>query len=202
MGIKNGELEVKIAICGKLRSGKNEVADTLTDYFRFTQFAFSNGIKEVGKLLFPNEFNRREKPRQLLQRLGQKLREVHPNIWVNYTFNEMDEVGAKRIVVTDLRQPNELEALKEDGFHIIRVNATDETRLKRSREAGDDFTLKDMQHETELHVDSFEVDYDIDNNGTLADLDEQTLKIANEIFFREKGLQHYKKGAQNAGGQT
>lgn len=199
MGYKNGSLEVKIALCGKLRSGKDTVADLLVEDFKFTNFAFSEGIWKVGKLVFPNDFNGTEKPRKLLQEIGQKLRMVDENIWVYYTLNQIEEVSPSRVVISDMRQPNEFNALKEDGFFIIRINASEEVRLERSQRAGDHFTIENLQHETESFIDGFDVDFEIDNNGTVDELKAQTVNAFNEAVYLSKGLQHYEKGA-NAGG--
>lgn len=169
---------VKIALCGRMRSGKDSVADILEeqDFFRYK---FSQGIWETIELLFgQNEENTLFKPRKLLQELGQKIREVDPDVWVNYTLNEIksDEIMYRDsdseldVVITDLRQPNEYARLREEGYIIVRVTASEHARMQRARAKGDIFTEKETQHETESHVDSFEVDYEITNDGTFEDL--------------------------------
>lgn len=174
---------IKVAICGKMRSGKDTVADMLKMNMNVVPFAFSDGIWATVRLLYPEIYARKdeEKPRRLLQELGQKMREVDPNIWVNYTFENINFSVADNVIVTDLRQPNELEALKREGFFIIRVNADEEVRLERARKAGDNFSLTDLQHETEQHIDNFEVTYDLDNNGNKAELHEEVAKVTEEI---------------------
>lgn len=199
MGLHNRNLILKIAVCGKIRSGKDTVAEHLVKEHKFTRFAFSEGVVKVGRVLFPNAFEGGKKPRKLLQAIGQYMRNIDPNIWIDYTFRQMEYVNANFTVISDLRQPNELLALKEDGFFIVRVNALDETRLQRAIAAGDDFEEKDMKHETEQHLDSFPVDYEIYNDGTLEELIPQIEQARERAEFFARGLQHYKKGVNQGG---
>ncbi|MDC3413922.1 AAA family ATPase [Terrihalobacillus insolitus] len=173
--------QIKIALTGKMRSGKDTVADYLVDKYEFTPFRFSEGIWATIRLLYPQAAASKEKPRRLLQEIGQKLRMVDENIWVNYMFNEIERLGASLIVVTDLRQPNEYQALRENGFFIVRVKADEGVRLNRIMSENDNFTINDLHHETEMHLDSFKVDYELDNNGTLEDLHNQIEVMFNEI---------------------
>lgn len=167
---------MKIALCGRMRSGKDSVADILEEH-DFFRYKFSQGIWETVGLLFgQNEEETLYKPRKLLQDLGQKIREVDPNVWVNYTMSEieLDEdlhyPSENDVVITDLRQPNEYARLRKEGYTIVRVVASNQVRVHRAKEKGDIFTEEDTQHDTESHVDSFEVDYEITNDGTFADL--------------------------------
>lgn len=185
-------MEVKIAICGTLRSGKDTVAELIQQKGLFTSFAFAEGIWATIELLFPDIYEKRfeEKPRKLLQNLGQGIRQIDPDVWIRYTFNQIETVGAKRVLVTDLRQPNEYKALKTAGFYIVRVNAEPEIRIARAKAAGDNFNIQDMLHETERHVEQFDVDFDIENNGTLEELEDKV----NEVFAQIKNRKGDKKG--------
>jgi hypothetical protein len=172
---------IKLAICGKLRSGKDTASQYLTLFYDFHPFAFADPLKRYLHEIFPH-VPREPKPRALYQAFGQKLREIDPDVWINLTMRQIDdylrlhpcECGGSalkpRVVVTDCRQQNEYDRLRTEGFVFVRINADDELRIKRALEAGDDFTVHDLAHETELLVDSFDVDYEVDNNGTTTEL--------------------------------
>lgn len=73
-------------------------------------------------------------------------------------------------VISDLRQPNEIERCRSEGYVIIRINAPDGVRIQRAVDSNDAFNYADLKHETESHVDSFAVDYDVSNDRDLAHL--------------------------------
>jgi hypothetical protein len=181
---------IKLALCGRLRSGKDTAARYLTLFYDFHPFAFADPLKRYLHEIFPH-VPREPKPRRLLQLFGQKMRELDPDVWVNLTMHKIDEYLRQhacdcsplkpRVVVTDCRQQNEFDRLRAAGFVFVRINADDELRIKRALEAGDDFTAEDLAHETELLVDSFDVDYEVDNNGTTSELYEQIDAIMNEL---------------------
>ncbi|PAD72423.1 adenylate kinase [Paenibacillus campinasensis] len=169
-----------IAITGLLRSGKNAVADYLTQNYGYTQFAFGDELKRYYHELFgPSE----TKPREGYQWFGQTMRERDPDIWVRKCFEringreyledywaEMYGLRSFRAVISDLRQPNEFDRCRSEGYTIIRVTAPEALRIDRAIKSADNFALADLTHDTESHVDSFAVDYEIVNDGTLADL--------------------------------
>jgi dephospho-CoA kinase len=192
-------MPVRIALTGRMRSGKDSVADYLARQYGFARFAFGDGIRKVCHELFPDQFRdglngASRKPRALLQGVGQAMRAFDPDVWINRTLNEVNdwlrvntivETVKPNVVICDLRQPNEYARLRTEGFVIIRVNASDETRIQRMIDAGDTFDDGTLTHETEQHVDSFAVDYEIDNNGSLAELYAQVDEIMADINRKE-----------------
>lgn len=169
----------KIALCGKLRAGKDEVAKHLSIWYGFDRFAFGDELKRIYHELNP-WVPADPKPRAEYQRFGQAMRELcGDDIWIRHAERKINNaidaeisVGKDRIgiAVTDLRQPNEYEWARANGFTIVRVTAPNELRLERARKAGDDFTEADMAHNTEQWVDKFDVDFEIVNDGTLDEL--------------------------------
>ncbi|MFW5434328.1 AAA family ATPase [Paenibacillus apiarius] len=170
---------MNIAICGKMRSGKDATSRYLCEKYGYTRFAFGDELKRYADELFGVHGG--GKCRELYQWFGQTMRERDPDIWVRKCFGKISEftrwiecgtlhTANPYVVITDLRQPDEYERCRAEGFVIIRVTAPDGIRIHRAIESGDKFTYTDLVHETESHVDSFEVDYEIVNDGTLADL--------------------------------
>lgn len=180
---------IKIALCGRLRSGKDTVGNHLYIKYGFSTVAFGDALKKNAHATFPwvGEFS---KPRALYQQFGQLMRQIDPDVWIKHAERAVngaidfrvntgaDQVG---VVITDLRQPNEYEWAKANGFSIIRVTAQDEDRILRANVAGDSFTEADLEHETESHIDGFTVDYEIVNDGSVDDLKRKIDEIMEAI---------------------
>jgi dephospho-CoA kinase len=180
---------VKIAVCGKLRAGKDELSNHLYIKYSFNRVAFGDALKKNAHATFPwvSEFS---KPRALYQAYGQLMRQIDSEVWIKHAEKAVKgaidfrvNTGAENVgvVITDLRQPNEYEWARANGFTIIRVTAPDEDRIARAKIAGDDFNEADLEHETESHIDSFDCDYEIHNNGSVDDLKAQIDTILAEI---------------------
>jgi hypothetical protein len=97
--------------------------------------------------------------RRLLQRLGtESIREYYgDDIWVNRGMEIADEVSGP-VVITDVRFPNEADAIKRAGGVLIRI-----TRPDRD-------TSGDTAHASETHVDSLPADMEITNDTSIEDL--------------------------------
>lgn len=190
-------LKYKIAISGKANSGKNTVANllgsNLSEYYKI--LAFADPIKEMVLNMFPeadsnclygpsqlrsnqipNAFKNGSSPltyRQCLIDLGELGRSYNQNIWVNKLNdkiykNSFISEGFQTVIVSDLRQLNEFNYLKDKGFFIIRLNR--------------DLSLK-LDHKTETNLDDMEssFDYLLNNNGTLDDLRKEIQVIIEKI---------------------
>jgi len=165
---------MKIAFIGKLRSGKSALTDYAVTFYDFQPFAFGDELKRTFHELFPN-VKREPKPREMYQRYGTLMREIDENVWLDATMRKVDRyVGAKccnaRVLVEDCRQFNEYERLKAEGFVLIRITAPDHVRIARARAEGDSFKAEDLAHPTEVASDGFDVNYTLENNGSLIEL--------------------------------
>lgn len=203
-------MHIKIAITGKMRAGKDTVYSILKEelelalnkvnnftagVFITNQHTFGGHLKYFAELLFPEHFVAGGKPRQLFQEFGQSMRQIDEDVWVKKADqaiqNKLKSTHADVHIsyITDLRQPNEYEYCKGNGFFILRVNATDDVRLARMKADGDNFTKEHLHHETETYVDGYEVDYDIYNNFTtqngLEELRKEVKQLVKIILERE-----------------
>lgn len=77
---------------------------------------------------------------------------------------------------------NEYQRLKDEGFVFIRITAPVDLRIERAKKAGDAFELADLDHPTELAVDSFEVDYEVENVGEPEELYAKLDEIMAELI--------------------
>ena len=114
--------------------------------------------------------------REFLQRLGtEAMRDgLHTNVWVNALFadykpvvKEWDELGNDTLVqypnwiITDMRFPNEMQAVKANGGITIRVVRPSDKEIPLDL------------HPSETALDDAEFDYEIINDGTIEDLKEK-----------------------------
>lgn len=118
----------RIAISGKMRSGKDTVAAYLCEEYGFVRMAFADKLKEVAKDLFGAQET--AKNRGLLQALGRKMCEIDNAVWVKYVLDRIPLSGPS-IVITDLRFPTEYHALRALGFTFVRVAVSRQTQLRR-----------------------------------------------------------------------
>lgn len=127
------------------------------------------------------QFNELMTVREFLQKLGtEAMRDrLHTNVWVNALFadyipvvQEWDELGNDTLVeypnwiITDMRFPNEMEAVVNKGGITIRV-VRPETTVGT--------------HPSETALDDAKFDYEIINDGTM----EELVKKVREVLVNE-----------------
>ncbi|CDQ21749.1 deoxynucleotide monophosphate kinase family protein [Halobacillus karajensis] len=168
---------MKLAVAGEIRSGKDTVCDYIkTKFDEMQTLYFAEGIAEIIERFFPEAWYSEGKPRWHYQEIGQKLREVNPDVWVTYTnskYKKLQDAGFNNFICTDLRQPNEYQWLKDQGFIVIKVEADPEVRLERMKKAGDKGDMQALLHPVEQQIKHLKYDYLITNNTTLEDLYKQ-----------------------------
>ncbi len=127
---------MSIGLCGAAGSGKNSVAACLAERHGFAEMAFADPLYAAAAAITGltveqlQDRSRKEKalgwiscsPRRLLQTLGTDWGRnmIHPEIWVMATMQRAD-VAAGDICITDVRFPNEAEAIKARGGLVWRV---------------------------------------------------------------------------------
>ena len=164
-----------IGLMGRAGAGKDEVARVLAQEYWYARIAYADALKRA--LLHVNplvgdehlaalvrvhgfDFVKRTRPevRRLLQEMGGAMRGVDPDIWTR-PVERYIATGPSRIVVTDVRYPNEAAQIRALGGVLWRVERP---------EAGLQGSLAD--HESETLLRDYPADRTILNDGTLADL--------------------------------
>lgn len=172
---------IGIAVCGKLRSGKDTFAEIVKEYLGAKEFKFSAGISEIIHKYYP-ERSRKGKLREHYQKIGQALRQLDPYVWIDHTDRAIrayhKEMGKQSpVIISDVRQKNEYRYAKGNNYIVIKIEADEDIRIDRAIEAGDLWHNGTLRHETELAVDDIPADIVITNNGTLEEFKEASLAL-------------------------
>ena len=179
---------MKIALFGKMRSGKDTVGEILITQYGFQQYAFGREIGRIITEYFPEAY-KNGKPRHHYQFIGQMFRELDQDVWVKKVLQKVHSDEFEKTVysdeplhavITDGRQLNEAEKMREAGFLIVKVECDEDIRIDRIKASGDNFSPEQLYHETELQVDLIHADVIIKNNGTLEELQIEVMKLVTE----------------------
>lgn len=159
---------LKIALIGHARAGKDTVADMvyqLNPALNIDSFAFASPLKEMYSYtcsLF--DFDPNVKDREFLQKMGGWVRNKDPDAFVKILMDKVDMSYADIIIVTDVRYLNEANALRRNGFKLIKlVRPGFETSVESELQGA-------STHESEMDVDSIAPHVTIINNGDLDEL--------------------------------
>lgn len=173
---------IVVGICGAKFHGKDTAAAVLIERHGFVKVAFADGLKQCMAHVLRTPIQYFEDPalketihepsgktyRQWLQVAGTDwFRTLWTDVWVNWWSNEIVEKCHNKIVVTDLRFPNELEAVRRfDRNTVIRI-------------VNPNVAPSGDSHASEMHQAAFAVDKEILNNGTI---DRLQLCVEDEVF--------------------
>ena len=166
---------MKIGLCGKMCAGKSFVANRLAEEYEATIFSFAGKVKEIARDLFDMQ----EKDRKLLQDIGKKMRDIDKNVWINYLLRKTENIT--NVIVDDVRYPNELKALRENGFIIFKLTIPEEDRILRIKQTyPNNFQehLERLNHESEMHIDKLDADYTILSNLNTIKTIQNLLKLS------------------------
>ncbi len=113
-----------IGFSGGIGSGKDTACE-IAEEFGFDKAGFSDHLKETCKFLTGHDYTLRETKdmevlpgvtgRKLLETIGQKMRDLDENFWINKLLEKQE------IAVPDTRYPNEVEAIQKAGGIVIKI---------------------------------------------------------------------------------
>jgi len=120
---------MKIAICGKMCSGKSTLANyIMSNYSGYQKYSFAQKVKELCVELF----DMKGKDRVLLINFANKMRDIDENVWINQVLKQT--AGKTKCIIDDVRYQNEVDALIQDGWTFIKLTVPNELQKKRIME--------------------------------------------------------------------
>lgn len=174
-----------IGLSGYARSGKDTVAELLVLNYGFKRMAFADGIRDALFALNPilhdghrlNEVvsmygwevaKAKDEVRRLLQVMGTEVgrKLISEDVWVWLLFNKIDT--DERIVIPDVRFPNEAQMIKDKGGEIWRVNRHNHSPINN--------------HISEHAMDNYIFERVVYNDKTLDELADEVFMIMHNVF--------------------
>ena len=167
-----------IAVVGQFAAGKSTVAEYLVEDYGYTRLSLARGIKEIGARLYndgrpiekqqsysvtaPNGAPIRLSGREVLQQLGQVVKDFDRDFWLRWLAADMAD-STPPFVIDDCRFPFEAEFLKSRGFVVIKLLVTKGERMKRYEATyGRLPTEAEMNHPSETEVSNIVPDHILD----------------------------------------
>ena len=161
-------------LSGKAKSGKNYVADIISDYYKNSiQISYAYYLKQYVKKISNWDGLEETKPRTLLQSLGIDLiKQIDKELLIRRVMEDIKVYSYffDVIIVTDARLKEEI-IIPKNLFDCItiRINGKD-----------NDLTLEQKNHITETDLDNYKFDYVI-NNVDINKTKEEVLKLLGGI---------------------
>lgn len=168
-----------VAIAGRMAAGKSTLSAQLIHLYGYERGSFAGRLKGLAAEVYSHG-QPIEKDgsydvvdpmtgktislsgRQVLQRLGQSVKQLDLLFWVRLFAKEADKAEGP-IVLDDMRFPFEAEYLRSRGWLIVKVETPAETRKERYRELYGRYpTLDELEHESETQVDLIDADVTVD----------------------------------------
>lgn len=147
---------MKIGICGKMCSGKSTLANKIIERCsemcdeKYEKDSFAGKIYELAYDLF----GMKEKDRLLLQQIGTKMRDIDKKVWIDYIIKKHEDT--ENIIIDDVRYSNEIMALIENGYFLIKLEISpklQEKRIKDLYKNSSDKHLINRNHPSEVMID-------------------------------------------------
>lgn len=140
---------MKLAIVGKMCSGKTTIANMIMDInSNYQKYSFGQKVKDVAVDLF----HMNGKDRSLLVKIGGYMRDIDPDVWVNYLMKQIIDV--EDCIIDDIRYQNEVDACIKNGFIFIKLSIPKDIQIERIKKVYPDNYedhIKNIDHNSETN---------------------------------------------------
>jgi len=153
--------KMKIAITGKICSGKSTLANIIKYRLNLEKYSFADNVKKYAKELFDMSY----KDRKLIQELAEKLKEIDNDIWIKQLDKNIKDKD--NIIIDDLRFENEYNYLRSNKYFIIKLLIDKNQQIKRIKELYKENAnehIERLEHISELNIDKLDADLVINTN--------------------------------------
>ena len=165
-------------IAGKSGSGKDEVAKIIKEYFNTLGktsiiTGYSKYLKNFVKEMYDWDGNIETKPREKLQMLGDKIREIDEEFFISNILNDLRiyEHLVDNVIISDVRMPDEIDTLKFSYDEVYAIYV--ENQFSQSK-----LSIAEQMHITETALENYQdFDYILANDN----LEEVKNKIYNYL---------------------
>lgn len=181
-----------VGISGKKQSGKDTFAKYLIDNLGYTKVSFAEPLKKCLYILNPwvvaddgfttfryqtiidnyGEDVAKEKfkeVRRLQQNFGTEV--VRDNFgkdfWLDLAFRKIEQLGLEKVVITDVRFPNETLAIDREMGRLIKIKSN---RLQHND-----------KHASEQDLPDYHFDRIVENNRSLEEYEETIKSVCKEL---------------------
>jgi hypothetical protein len=195
-----------IGIGYRARTGKDTIATYLDRWHGFLRVSFADSLKRCCQEVFgfsAVQLHGSSKetidpywgfsPRWALQTIGTELfrEQIDPDIWVKSVLRRIERAPEQNWVISDVRFPNEAEAIQAMGGFVVRVDRAGvmTPRVPRALVGNMSFlpeNWRTKEHESEVAMRNWNKwDQVIDNNGTILQLYPQIEAMVEDFRARQ-----------------
>lgn len=116
---------MKIAIVGKMCSGKSTIANTIKILNpTYDIFSFGNNVKKIAYELFDMD----HKDRTLLINIAKNMKSIDQDVWIK---SLVKKIKTNNCIIDDVRHQNEIDYLIEHDWFIIHLLVDKDTQINR-----------------------------------------------------------------------
>ena len=154
--------QVKIALSGKMRSGKSSTIQYLLDYYMsHGKSVYITGVGKIIREICSKGFEKID--RETLQVFGTEIVRDgclkyfgNNDFWINCVISDIkyNSLDSDIILVDNVRYENEFNKLHINGFNLFRLLVTEKEQLEREEDSVCKTT--NLRHISETGLDKFE----------------------------------------------